>query len=223
MGIKAFCITLYNEFLTVTQTIKNIKDYFGDNCYIVVVQSESKLDYKIESNYNSLIKLSNLAEVYDSSRVAAHAICRNYSVGFSHLYDTNIIFDYIVALCADTLVVDPNNFNRRYEDMKRLNKYMCISQAIGQNFHASDSNPLQGKEGGRFQHENTTDFMPQFFMIRGKEAIEKRVFSNINITNEFTSEQCLGDEFVSKFGHFEVIRLARNAYDYNDGIRLQYK
>lgn len=218
---RAFCITMYQEFGTVDKTITNIKKIFPDS-FIVLIQSTNHAKY-IYPMVNETICLYDYKNIVEKHKIASHAISRNYSVGFTYLYNTNIQFDYIVALCGDTLVTDPTNFDRRYNDMKKQNKVACVSQAIGQDFHSADSNPANGISGGRYQFDGITDFMPQLFIIDGKSAIETKVFSDIKITNPFTSEQCLGDEFISKFGNFNVIKLARNAYDYKDGVIFQYK
>lgn len=216
---------MYREFSTVAKTIDNIKAHYSKDSHIVLIRStDDTTEYSSYLSCNKVIHLPDFSKLVKQYEIPSHAITRNYSAGFSYLYDTNIPFDYIVALCGDTYVKDPSNFDRRFEDMKNRNKYICLSQALGQNFHSSNSNPDEGSEGGRFQHESITDFMPQFFMVDGRKAIETKVFSNMIITNKYTSEQCLGDELIDKFKTFDyAIRLAKNAYDYSDGIIYQHK
>ena len=229
MGKKAFVISMYDETSVVRINLLTIKDYFGDDSYTVVVQSETPdIDLLMPAtapSCNHVIHLPDFAKTLPREKIGANCISRNYGAGFSHLYDTGIPFDYIVALCGDTLITDSANFDRRYGEMLEFGRIICISQAIGQDFHAADSDPANGKIGGRLQLDDTSDFMPQFFMIDGEKAIEKRAFSDIKVVNQFTSEQCLGDEFVSKFGDLtsNAIKLSKNAYDYNDGIRFNIK
>jgi len=80
--------------------------------------------------------------------------------------------------------------------------------------------------GGRIQYEGIRDFMPQFFMVEGSFASETKVFSDIAVTNEYTSEQCLGDEFSRHIkGSFldNAHVIASNAYSYSDGLLYQVK
>ena len=148
---------------------------------------------------------------------------RNFSKIFRDLYAAPEM-DYYVAFTGDTRVTDPINFNRLYNVMKDKNKIACVSQAIGQRFHASTDN-LKDKSGNRYQHDRITDFMPQLFLLDGQFATSTKCFSNIEVTNVLTSEQCLGDELLSHIEgdfHDKVYRVNwRNpsyAYAYNDGV-----
>ena len=71
--------------------------------------------------------------------------------------------------------------------MNKQNKSIGVTRAIGQTF-MDDNNKLT-----RIQQSNTTDFMPQFFIVKSN-LIERGLFSKFIITNRFTTEQCLGDE-----------------------------
>ena len=76
------------------------------------------------------------------------------------------------------------------------------------------------------QYDGISDFMPQFFMVRGVAATFTRMFSDTKITNEYTSEQCLGDEFMKHVpGNFKdsAYIISTNAYDYSDGIVYQVR
>jgi hypothetical protein len=100
-----------------------------------------------------------------------------------------------------------------------------VSQAIGQNFHAADADPPEKVEG-RYQYDGISDFMPQFFMVDGHFAKNSGIFSHMKVTNEYCTEQCLGDELIqydiSKPFDKDVYIIAKNAYDYNDGIIYNY-
>lgn len=217
-----FCISMYNEYDTIRKSLLEIRKYYNDKAYIIIVRSDTGIPIpEIEKIVNKMIVYNNLASTIKKHKLPSHALSRNYGAAFTELYNTNINFKYIIALCGDTLVTDASNFDRRFDEMCKNTKLACVSQAIGQNFHASDSDPANGICGGRLQTENITDFMPQFFIIDGKFASTTKVFSKIKIVNEFTSEHCLGNELVRALnGNFKekVIRLARRAYDYNDGI-----
>ena len=80
---------------------------------------------------------------------------------------------------------------------------------------------------GRLQHENITDFMPQLFFLDGS-LIESGAFTNIKITNKFTSEQCLGDELMKRVPFATNVGLLnsaarRNAYSYSDGVKYHVR
>ena len=53
------------------------------------------------------------------------------------------------------------------------------------------------------------------------------MFTNIENTNRFTSEQCLGDEVTKHINNFKTnikrINKSNYAYSYDEGIKLQIK
>ena len=133
-------------------------------------------------------------------------------------------YKYIVALTGDTYISDLSGLDRLFDKMISKDKVVCVSQAIGQDFHAYNSNPPE-ECGGRFQYDGITDFMPQFFLIDGKFAKNTEIFSNMEVTNEYCTEQCLGDElshYITKPFDKDVYIIAKNAYDYDDGIIYNY-
>jgi hypothetical protein len=218
-------ITMFNEFSVVQRTVDSIKSIYRGNVFISVVQSDDGSGRVIEG-VEDFDRLENLGITIKHHRLAAHAITRNYSFLFSKIYNKNMEYDFLVALTGDTLVTDPSNFIRLYNDMFNHKKLLCCSQAISQNFHAPNADPENGLCGGRYQYDGISDFMPQFFLLDGNFARKTKIFSKIEITNEFTSEQCLGNEFMkyvqNDFSDNAII-LAKNAYDYNDGIRYQIR
>lgn len=214
-----FCITMYNEVNTVQFNINTIKkQFFGSK--IIVIQSES--DRKIEGADIYEI-LPNLAGTLPIHKLPAAAVTRNYNLAFSKLYNTYFSAPYIVAMTGDTLITDIKGLDRIYRQMLDNNKVLAVSQAIGQDFHSPTSNPPEVC-GGRYQFDGISDFMPQFFIVEGNFAYRTKIFSNIQITNEYTTEQCLGDEFC-KHGSFkdQVLVLSKLAYGFSDGIKYQTK
>lgn len=214
----AFCITMYDEGNTVQQNIDTIKNN-NENDVTIVVQSDSGLQVV---STNSFYILPNLGNVMDKYKVAANAVTRNYSYAFKGVYDNYNEIDYIVALTGDTLISDIGCFDKLYKQMISENKIACVSQAINQDFHAHNSNPPEVC-GGRYQHDGVSDFMPQFFMLDGSFAYNTKVFSSIPITNEYCTEQCLGDELMNHVtGTFKdnVLVMSKSAYGYesNDSI-----
>lgn len=214
----AFCITMYDESDTVQQNIDIIRNNNEDDVTIIV-QSDSGLQV---TSMDSFYILPNLGNIIDKYKVAANAVTRNYSCAFNEIYNYHNDIDYIVALTGDTLISDIGCFDKLYKQMISENKIACVSQAINQDFHAHDSKPPEIC-GGRLQHDGISDFMPQFFMIDGSFAYDTKVFSTINITNEYCSEQCLGDELMNHVtGTFRdyVLVMSKSAYGYesNDSI-----
>lgn len=226
----AFIITMYDEFSLVLESIKNIRKTFND-AEIIVVQSDANTKNnelnEIKLLSNEFICLENLGEKYSRFALPSKAITRNISTGVKKLYEKNTEFDLIVILTGDTLITDADSFHRRYIDMINNQWVSMVSQAIGQNFHSDSDNPENGIFGGRYQDNNTTDFACCLFLLDGKFARETIAFSNILITNKWTSEQCLGDELVRAVGSPENFKKRVGilngasptiAYSYNDGI-----
>ena len=226
-------IVMYDEIDLVWTSINNIKSKFND-AKIVVVQSFSDIQSenlkKIKETSDKFILLPNLANTYNRFELPSQAICRNISKGITALYELGD-FDCITISTGDTLINDPESFSRRYQDMQNNKWIGMVSKAIDQSFHAPTDNPPEGLAGNRYQHQNTTDFACCFFILDGKFAKETNAFSNIEITNRWTSEQCLGDEMIkaingNKFN--EKIGVLNNAfpfipYSYNDGITYHAK
>tara|TARA_R110002124_G_scaffold229771_1_gene394911 strand:+ start:7991 stop:8677 length:687 start_codon:yes stop_codon:yes gene_type:complete len=214
-------ITMFNEHIVVLQTIKNIikcKDFVP---YIVVAHSDDanpspELE-EVKKLADEYTLLPNLGKELESQRLGANCISRNYGLIFTTLNKKE--FDVVVGLTGDTLVTDPKNFIRRSSELEE-GKVAYIAQAIGQKFHTPN-----GPDGGRLQHQDITDMMPQLFILNGKFAYNTNCFSTIEVVNEYTSEHCLGNELASHVGgdfRQKVQRLnalnPTQAYSYGDGI-----
>lgn len=214
-----FLITMYKEYDVVNYSVQNIRKSFP-NALIYVVQS-NKDSKKVIENVDKFDALSDLSLSYRHHKLAAHAISRNYSHLFTKAIENGCADKVIVAITGDTLITDPTVALKLNNELKRQNKILACSQAIGQNFHAVDSDPENGRCGGRYQFDGISDFMPQFFVLDGRFVAENRAFSTIAVINEFTSEQCLGDEFMKYVkGSFKdnALIIAKNAYDFSDGV-----
>ena len=222
----AIAITVYDEHKVALESLENIKKYCDEQnirLTISIAHSDSGVETeemsKIRSMANSYRLLPNLGGTCPSEELGSLCICRNYSAAFSNLLGQK--YDLIVAFTGDTLIQDVSNFTRRFEEMKKNSWKALVARAIGQKFHGEDGNRNIIKEG-RLQHENITDFMPQLFFLDGS-LLESGAFTNIEITNKFTSEQCLGDELMKKVSLANVGLLNRaertKAYSYADGIK----
>lgn len=226
-------ITMYNEYKTVLKSIEHIKNS-NIISYIVVIHSDcvgvSKELEQIKNLSDVYKVLPNLEKKIHKSQVPSYSLCRNYGLGFSILYENQFEYELLVALTGDTLITDANSFKRRLDYMKNTKKLALVSQAIGQYFHAATDNIENNKQLNRFQFNGITDFMPQLFFLDGKIAREKQLFSVIEVTNKYTSEQCLGDELMKKINGSFIKNVGilncnniNNAYYYNDGVTLQYE
>jgi len=223
-------ISFYDEHEYVFETIKNFKNVFNNFCVSLVHTNDNKqskfLDELKKAHYYEC--LEDLSKIYEKDSYQAKSISRNFSVGFSNLYKSNNVFDLICALTGDTYISDPSFLIRLKTKLENLNKVAAISQAIGQNFHKSIDEKTCVKEG-RYQHDEISDFMPQLFVIDGKFANKTKCFSDIKVTNTWTSEQCLGDELKIKLDivgknnfHDNILRLNEEnkhyAYCFDDGV-----
>jgi hypothetical protein len=224
-------ISFYDEHNIVLESLKNIKKICENVTFIAVhtndnVDSEALREIKQQSNF--YFSLDDLSKIYDRNSYQARTISRNFSYGFSKIYQLVDNVDIICACTGDTLIYDANFIKKTYFEFLNKNKKAAIAQAIGQNFHAASDNLIDKKES-RYQDINTTDMMPQLFLLDGKFAFNTKCFSNIEVTNVWTSEQCLGDELKSQFEnntdksfHDNIIRLNEeelfNAYSFKDGV-----
>lgn len=219
-----FVISFYNEEDVVANSINSILN-LDSSATIITVHSGG--EFRSDKNrqlirlYSTYRSLPNLGEQLDSFSLPAAAVCRNYSVGFKELRKIDGEFDWTICLLGDTLLKDPVAM---MESLKKKVMRAGILQAIGQEFHAKESNPPAGIYGGRPQSNDTKDFMPQFFCLRGEWPEE--AFTNIEVYNPWTTEENLGrelDRWVDWSA--DVVRLNVNpldAYSFYDGVRLQY-
>jgi len=195
-----FLILMYDEIDTVKNTISVLKQ---NKCKIIVIQSDPNNNSKIldGNQVDHYVKLSDLAgskEEYMKERdlgnaegatTPVKAITRNLTVGFSAAKDFRI--DWWIVILGDISISNLSGIQKIIKKMTEQNKSIGITRAVGQTF-LDDNNQLT-----RTQYSNTTDFMPQFFIVNS-DLIKQGLFSKFNITNRFTTEQCLGDE-VNRF------------------------
>jgi len=191
-----FLISMYDEIYTVKNTINVLKQ---NNCRIIVIQSDPNDDLKIlDSNqvdyYTKLSDFAGSKENYlkerdpeniEFSSIPVKAITRNLSAGFSAAKFFEV--DWWVVILGDVIISDLIGIKKIIKKMNEQDKSLGVTRAVGQTF-MDDKNNLT-----RIQQNNTTDFMPQFFLVKST-LIENGLFSKFIITNRFTTEQCLGDE-----------------------------
>jgi len=194
----AFIISMYNEFGTVNGTIDAIRKLYG-NAIVIVIRSDDKSGNKIHRADDHVL-LEDLSDKLPTKHhIPSHALSRNYSTGFKLLYEKYPPQEYIVALTGDTSIQDASGITDIIRQMLEYYKVAGIAQHIGGNFYTQGNDPDQLVPHGRIQGEDTTDIMPQLFIVKGSFANDTKCFQNIEITNNFTSEQCLGDELQKHF------------------------
>ena len=190
-----FIITMYDEIDIVQKTIQVLKE---NNCISVVIQSDPNdsskiLDENTVDFYQKLPDLAGTKEEYLKERglksgattIPSRAVTRNYSAGFTAAQNFDV--DWWVGITGDVTVSNLDGIKKIIEKMINSQKSLGVFRAVGQIFW--DSN----QEFTRLQRDNTTDFMPQFFIVKSN-LVKKKLFSKIEITNFYTCEQCLGDE-----------------------------
>ena len=191
-----FLISVYDEIDIVKHTVATLNE---NNCSIIMIQSDPNDPSKLfePSLVDIYKKLSNVAgskEEYinerenfkiEGSSTPVKAITRNLKVGFSYHPDFHV--DWWVVILGDVLISNLVGIKKIISIMMKQKKSVGITKAVGQTFMDNNNNPT------RIQYVNTTDFMPQFFLVKS-ELIKNGIFSNFKITNRFTTEQCLGDE-----------------------------
>jgi hypothetical protein len=231
-----FIITMYKEHTTVLSSIKEALNKFPESKIIVVHsddQNETSELAEIKKLASEYILLPNLGVGISVDafrmRIGSRSLARNYSKGFSILYEMHEV-SHIVGLTGDTLIVDAGNILRRISEMESQGHIAMVSRALGSAFHEASDEPEKGIAGNRVQRESSTDFMPQYFILDGRFAYATKALSQIEVTNELTFEQCIGDALL---GAIEIAKeqrldnptvglLSKIAYGYNDGVVQQY-
>lgn len=191
-----FLISMYDEVDIVQNTVNILKQ---NNCTIIVIQSDPQQPEKLlEQNqvdfYQKLSDLAGSKEEYLEERdddnpkevtTPVKAITRNYRAGF--VASQNFDVDWWVIILGDISISNLKGIKKIIQKMIQQNKLIGITRAVGQIF--IDDN----YEFTRIQDSDTTDFMPQFFIVKS-DLIKNGLFSKFIITNHYTTEQVLGDE-----------------------------
>jgi hypothetical protein len=204
-----FIISMYDEIEQVKANIDILKQ---EDYKIIVIQSDPKQANKILDNnsvdhYELLSDLAGSIEKYHEERtkkekgssIPAKALSRNFSHAFTAA--KNFSVDWWVAILGDVRISKITGIRKQIDKIISNNKYIGITRAVGQTFLDEES------EFTRIQKTDSTDFMPQFFIVKA-ELVNKGLFNNIRISNKYTTEQCLGDE---------VLRFCNeNNFEYGD-------
>jgi hypothetical protein len=187
-------ISMYDEIETTQNSIISLKQ---EECPIVVIQSDPNDPLKTLSGssvdfYEKLPDLAGSTDKYLKERsdgkdatTPVRALTRNFRKAFLASQTFNV--DWWVVILGDVLLEELSGIKNIIKKMLQAKKSLGITCAVGQTFKDDDNNST------RIQYENTTDFMPQFFIVNSN-LVRNGLFSKFEISNRFTTEQCLGDE-----------------------------
>jgi hypothetical protein len=192
-----FIISMYDEVESVSRTIQVLRK---EDIAIIVIQSdpgnqEELLDKEKADYYELLPDIAGTKNQYQEERahmdkgttIPAQALTRNYSRGFT--IAKKIEVDWWIGILGDVDITNLIGIKKIIQKMKEMNKLIGITRAIGQVW------PDDNFEFTRIQKKDTTDFMPQFFIVNA-QLVKDGLFNNIQITNRWASEQCFGDDVV---------------------------
>lgn len=217
-----FVVSMYDELNCVAMNLARLGSQFER---IAIVQSQEEPYPKIVELTAALpasyILLPNLdtrtpeEKTENSERfdVCNKSMARNFSAGFRAMDPCP---DYVLAATGDTLFLNLFGIEWIIGQMERGNYQVGCSRAMGQDLHAAHWTREQMADktlpkGGRLQTEHNHDFMPHMWIVRADVAPR---FRDIQVTNPWSFEQCLGDAM----GDAEQFVFAKNAYDFSDGV-----
>ncbi len=189
-----FIISFYDEI----EIVKNNLDLFKkEKCPIIIIQSEPKDSSKIlnEKNIDFYKMLPDIAgsreefrgtdnAILDEDKTTVKPLARNLSLAFQKAVD--IKADWWVTILGDIKINSLEGIKKIIKKLEVNGKTLGVTRAIGQTFLDSK------KTHSRIQKKNSHDFMPQFFIVKD-DLVKKGIFEEIEITNPFTFEQCMGD------------------------------
>jgi hypothetical protein len=222
-------ISMHDEVNVVYNTLMNV---VGDCGYVGIVQSgnsrASEVDELLTSKDTTPCDYKMLEYLGDDGsgwHLTSEAVCRNYSALFNGYREANVgeavNVDYLLCITGDTLLWNMWGVDTIIDGMIEKGCDVGCSRALGQSFHSadltSDHFKSGGEGGGRLQDSSNDDFMPQMFIV-GKNLVD--AFSDIQVTNEWCSEQCLADAMNKHKGLPYVF--SWEAYGFADGVVYNY-
>jgi len=181
-------ISVYNEF---ENTLKNIR-IINDNSFpIIVIQSDPNDSNKIiNSNLVSYYKLfhditgSENLFTSDSERTISHPMSRNFSHAFTITKSFDV--DWWITIIGDVEISNFNGIIKIINKMKSAKKSLGFTREVGLTFSDKFGNP------GKVEKSNTHHFVPTFFIVN-TDLVKKGIFQDIEVTNPFAMEECMGD------------------------------
>lgn len=219
-GKMGLLVTMHDELAQVAETIGRVRPRLSR---LLVVRSGMEPlpeEWLQHVDYHTL--LPDLSPGLSQWDLPAVSLARNYSWLFTEAAKFPEV-DWWVAITGDTVLLHEYGLERAIKDAVDKDCILACCRALKQDFHAADLTleDLQaGKGGGRKQTTDLADFMPQLFMVDAA-AVRAAAFRDIQVTNRWCSEQCLGDSFITFAG--DDWRSKRHVYatsagEYQDGI-----
>lgn len=200
-------ISMYDEIDQVNYNIKSLKN---ENCPIIVIQSnpthnyeildESKVDFykllpDVAGSKENYIEIGKRAAGYAEGKIsdiAAKALTRNFSHAFKAA--TNFDVDWWLVVLGDVKIHNLIGIKKIIKKMQELEKHVGVTRGVGLKYPDET-----GTKYTRIQREDTTDFLPQTFIV-DHDYVKKGFFHNLTFVNPST-EICLGNgtlEFCEK-------------------------
>jgi len=202
--MKIGCIiSMYDEIEPVK---KNIEFFKSQSSPIVVIQSQPTHDHELldsstVDHYELLSDVGGSKENYQKSQresknyapgrisdIPARALTRNFSHAFHAASKFDV--DWWVVILGDCSFSNLNGIKKIISDMEQKQKFVGVTRGVGLLFPDD-----LGEFYTRLQWYDTTDFFPQFFIVSHK-FVKNEFFHNVELTNRWGSEICLGDNVV---------------------------
>ena len=205
-------ISMTDEWIATCATLKYIGDKVSN---IAIVQTggeefEHLRSAADECGASYTVIADTQATVWGKQ---SHTICYAYNrlIEMSNEWDV----DYLCFLSGDTVVRHIHGIHWIIEEMGVAE--LACSRGVGLDYHTpnlTEEQLTQGYGGGRYQEQDTRDFMAQMFIL--KIANENKDI-NFRVTNQWTVEQCLGDAL----DHIEMYSFSDEPFGFHDGIIYQ--
>jgi hypothetical protein len=232
------CISIDKNSETAFSTISSVGSRFS---YISILHSSEGKDKYLSAKINS-IKTSkykyyntalDLRNDYSEYEVKTQRLLRDIRILFnqfanltkeSETSNGNVShiekIEYIVFVDGSTLIMNMHGIKNIIELMSSFDCDIACSRTLGSEYPSSDKTYIEIKHGlnrGRIQKDDNSDFNYSFFIVKSDFA---RHIANIECTNRWSIEQCLGDALEKGNGLPYVFSFHEN--NFIDGIIEKY-
>ena len=181
-------ISVYNEF---ENTMKNIRVFNDYSLPIIVIQSDPNdpnkiIDSNIISYYRLFPDITGTRNLFtsDSKKTIAHPMSRNFNHAFTIAKSCDV--DWWFTIVGDVEISNLNGIMKIINKMKSEKKSLGITREVGLTFTDKFGNL------GKIEKSNTHNFVPTFFIVNA-ELVKNGIFHDIEVTNPFAMEECMGD------------------------------
>ena len=181
-------ISVYNEF---ENTMKNIRVLTDNSLPIIVIQSNPNdpnkiIDPNLVSYYKLFPDITGSGNLFtsDSKITISHPMSRNFSHAFTIAKSFDV--DWWITIIGDVEISNLNGIMKIINKMKSEKKSLGITREVGLTFVDKFANP------GKVEKSNTHNFVPTFFIVNA-DLVKKGIFQDIQVTNPFAMEECMGD------------------------------